>query len=198
MEILSPIESVGTLAQVPWAEGRIVSWCDVKEFNADKFFVIGRLIERIREHFRQKPREQALGEQDRSGAEQDMRMVEIECKGVGLIHSAGAVFDFRNDLLAIRHKVMTSGDIDARLDEVARAIHREMRLHCFFFLPPDRAKYYLEPMDFGEQVKANFSTALSDIEEASKSYACGRWTACVFPYARDGSGLAHPCYFAEG
>jgi hypothetical protein len=46
-------------------------------------------------------------------------------------------------------------------------------------VPPDRAKYFAEPMLFGKEVNDRFPAAIDDIEEAGKCLALGRATGCV-------------------
>jgi len=68
--------------------------------------------------------------------------------------------------------------------QVATTIETELSLKLFFFIPPERARLYTEPEQFGPEVAVKFPNAIFDIEEAAKCLALGRWTASVFHQMR--------------
>ena len=74
--------------------------------------------------------------------------------------------------------------LDRFTRQITTIIEDEMSLRLFFFLPEERARDYTKPNQFGDQVSAAFPRAISDIEESSKCYALGRWTAAVFHLMR--------------
>jgi hypothetical protein len=49
----------------------------------------------------------------------------------------------------------------------------------FFYVPPAKVPFYTDAMLFGKGVNDRFPQVIDDIEEAGKSLALGRGTACV-------------------
>jgi hypothetical protein len=54
----------------------------------------------------------------------------------------------------------------------------EIEHRTFFFVPPDRAKYY--DYDFGQKLPAAFPKCTVEFQHAGKCYAVAEFTACVF------------------
>jgi hypothetical protein len=54
----------------------------------------------------------------------------------------------------------------------------------FMFIPPERAKHFLEERPFGNVVHAKYPTITEDIVEAAKCLGAGRYTASVFHLLR--------------
>jgi hypothetical protein len=70
-------------------------------------------------------------------------------------------------------------EIISLLKELRTRIFDELNERQFLYVPPDRAKFFTEPMQFGERVNDRFKDAIDDIEEAGKCLALGRATGCV-------------------
>jgi hypothetical protein len=70
----------------------------------------------------------------------------------------------------------------------------EIKSTMFLYVGKDRQQFYTQPLImFGEDLADKFSI-IHDVEEAGKSYAIGRNTACVFHLMRImESGLRHLC-----
>lgn len=64
------------------------------------------------------------------------------------------------------------------LDIYLSSVTEELRQRTFFFVPPDRAKFY--EYDFGAKLPAAFPKCTLEFQHAAKCYAVAEFTACVF------------------
>jgi hypothetical protein len=79
----------------------------------------------------------------------------------------------------------TNEQLDRRLDELGDRITDEMEDTVVMSIPKQKADYYTKPLELFSQESLNkFPSTTSDVEEAGKSYASGRNTACVFHLSR--------------
>lgn len=65
------------------------------------------------------------------------------------------------------------------VEELKNRLFDELCERQFFYVQPERAKYYTDPMLFGKDVNDRYPIAIDDIEDAGKSLALGQGTACV-------------------
>src|SRR6266853_1577144 len=73
----------------------------------------------------------------------------------------------------------------ARLyEELQHRVEDELRRNLIMLIPPAKSALYLVKYPFGSEVADQFPSTLLDIEEASKSYATNRNTACVLHLQR--------------
>jgi hypothetical protein len=70
------------------------------------------------------------------------------------------------------------------LKELANRIEDELNRRAFFFVAPDRAKFFEEEYPFGKRIANRFPSLTEDISEAAKCLAAGRFTASVFHLMR--------------
>lgn len=68
-------------------------------------------------------------------------------------------------------------------EELVNRLKDELQEHCFLKIDPDAADRYLLPTKTWERVIERFGVHF-DVEEASKCFALGRYTACVFHLMR--------------
>jgi len=68
--------------------------------------------------------------------------------------------------------------------ELYNRILNETNKHTFTYIPQDRVRYYEPDALFGWEVENNFPSASVEIAEASRCYALGMNTACVFHLMR--------------
>jgi len=154
----------------------------VEQFAAEHFMVITALLERAGAQFRNKANPELKASPDnRVSLENDLRFIERDCKKLSLVHTADAVFDFRNNLLAVKHDAFqfTYHEIHLKLNEISDSLRREMKRNLFLFIPSERAKWYQEPLKDWEAVTARFPKTIHDIEEAAKCFACDRFDGAV-------------------
>lgn len=65
------------------------------------------------------------------------------------------------------------------VEELKNRLFDELCERQFYYVPPERAKFYTEPMLCGKDVNDRFPSAIDDIEDAGKCLALGQGTACV-------------------
>jgi hypothetical protein len=65
------------------------------------------------------------------------------------------------------------------LAELKSRLLDELNEREFYYVQPERVKFYKEPMLMGKEVNDRFPLAIDDIEEAGKCLALGQGTACV-------------------
>jgi hypothetical protein len=77
------------------------------------------------------------------------------------------------------------GDLEAYYKDIQNRLIDEMKMATCFIMPTETARTYYEPVEpFGSLVVARFPSAAYDIEESSKCFAVGRYTACVMHLQR--------------
>ena len=173
----------------PWEASPygLVSWWDMEQFGARKFYQAGRLLERVRsEHDRWRVIPVVSEANKRLTAEQvgglqnfmeaikeqlDSLGLRVACEQVNYISSSAATF--------------TNHQAADQLENLDRMVRWEMEKHMFFFLTPDEADLYRqnEP-PFGQEVEDHFPSANFDISESGKCLALSRGTACVMHLMR--------------
>ena len=172
------------IAQPPWFDlgCQLISWWDVEQFSAEHFMALTTLLERISVKYRvrhDKNPELQTSESDRQSIEGDLRLIERDCKQLGLVHTADALFDFRNNLLAVKHGAFTSQKIHWKLDEISDSLRREMKRSLFLHIPKKQAEMYEHPLKEWEPTPARFPDAILNIEEGMKCFALDRYGAAV-------------------
>ena len=73
------------------------------------------------------------------------------------------------------------GVLAARLGPILDCIDDNLTSRSFMFTPSDQGKYYDYPLMFGAHFLTEFpKSAIVEMSEVGRCYACGRWTACAF------------------
>jgi hypothetical protein len=103
--------------------------------------------------------------------------MERDCTEVGLVVSVAAAKRLRD---ALANDDCTNEDIDRLAGELRTRIRDEMEGRCFLELNSQEADYYNDPRKGWGTVLARFPSSIGEVEEASKCFALGRYTACVF------------------
>jgi hypothetical protein len=78
----------------------------------------------------------------------------------------------------------TKRELSDRIKVLDERIRDDLDELTFLYVPNDRKDYYENSRLFGQLVAVNFSNANYDIEEAGKSFALDRYTACVMHLMR--------------
>jgi hypothetical protein len=208
-----PLEDneISSTKLTPWEEAsyQLISWWDImKQFTFGRLYKIGSSLERAkfqylppveRGNFVILSQKETMTEQDKSDLITFLQYIEDECKRSGLRYSAQAANEFKKEMSNIdikKFNTITANRIAARLEEVDHSIEREMKLHLFMYIPPDRAEYCQSwgeneraeqggeiPL-FGNAVKDKFPSVDYDVNEAGNSFAVARYTGCVFHLMR--------------
>lgn len=76
------------------------------------------------------------------------------------------------------------GDFARALKELSARIMDEMQRRQYFYVHPDKAKYFGVKEAFGPEVAVAFPSAIVNIEEAGNCLALARGTACVYHLMR--------------
>ncbi len=164
----------------PWRISPVVSWWDMKEFGASKLQVIGALLEQIKsDYIKPLVAEAVLSEARKSDIALVLGFIRQECLGLDLIDSALAVFEYKDHLLDKSLQV-TKEQTLARIEEIARAIRRELKRRLFLYIAPDKAHWYQDPVEGWGEVIKRWDQVRDDIVESSKCFACDRYAAAVF------------------
>ena len=88
----------------------------------------------------------------------------------------------RIDSLIIRQ--VSCKELIQAVEELKNRLFDELCERQFYYVPPERAKYYIESMMFGKDVNDRFPSAIDDIEDAGKCLALGQGTGCVLHLMR--------------
>jgi hypothetical protein len=76
-------------------------------------------------------------------------------------------------------------EVGTALKELENRIEDELKRRTFFFVAPERAKYFeTDPPPFGKAVQDRFPEAIADTEDASWCLGFGRSTAAVYHLMR--------------
>jgi HEPN domain-containing protein len=69
--------------------------------------------------------------------------------------------------------------LGSQMQELKTRLKDELNEREFLYIPPERVRFYKEPMLFGKEAHDRFPLAIDDIEEAGKCLSLGQGTACV-------------------
>lgn len=69
---------------------------------------------------------------------------------------------------------------EAQMIVIRQALMGELEARVFVPVAPEKARYYREPTKDWEEIISHFEETVTDIEEASRCYALGRYAACVY------------------
>lgn len=112
------------------------------------------------------------GAQFRAGWESTQEV----CEQIGLTRTADTLASVLKD---------PSSDLAALGPELMRCIEGDLKRSIILMrIPGQKARYWAQPMAFGQAVFDRFEHARVDIEEAGNCYAAGRNTACVLHLMR--------------
>lgn len=133
-----------------------------------------------------------------------LRAIELYVQEMGLAKSLTLVKRMR---VEFEGDGRTGREFSERAKVLQERIRDDLDELVFLYIPGDRAGFYNNHKLFGDQVATNFSDANFDIEEAGKSFALDRHTACVMHLMRSlevaldavgrGVGLSNPVVEAQ-
>lgn len=101
------------------------------------------------------------------------------CEKIGLIDSANTLKDIIEDIPKDEVSIL-----QGKIDLVTKQIYRQLDQRSFFAISPENSKLYEQSFPFGEQVNLSFPSINYDIEQGTKCYATGRYTASVFHFMK--------------
>ena len=118
----------------------------------------------------------SLGQKDLIGCEVMLEIALEEMERFGFRLSASNARSII-DILKNRHY---STNLHDHILMLRNALHAELEATVFLPIDPSNARFYREPRRDWEEAIERFPEAISDIEEASKCYALGRYAASVY------------------
>lgn len=110
----------------------------------------------------------------------NFRRIKKLCSQVGLSLSV----KHAERVLSNHATAMTYAELKAAVTQLRDRISDELDTVYFLHMPLQKAQIYYDAHPFGEAVSDKFPKAITDIQEASKCLAVGRFTACVFHLMR--------------
>jgi hypothetical protein len=134
----------------PWFDGvsRLVSWWDVERFAAERFYMVGLLLERrsaiLEQRLKDGP-DAALAWTESERIAADIEIVRRECVALSLEHSADAADEFRQRLDWGKYPLKVS-ELANLYDELSSSIRREMKRTLFLHIPKKQADMYEDPL----------------------------------------------------
>lgn len=180
----------------PWQENpyRLVSLWDMLQFGAHKFILLGdqlryasSVLSRADKALAAQgndPSVEGLAREIRSdltGAMEEIKLVLAPlrqvCLELGLKTSAIRI----ERMLSIPTLVPSVGRLSEELRHLNLALHDDLASHVFYLVQD--SSFISSPMELWGEAGAKLRLTL-DIEEASKCFAFGRYTACVFHLMR--------------
>jgi len=167
---------------VAWRSGKLWSLWDMLEIFAKGYIELGQRIEQARVVFHftamagSDDPERHLNGQERKALRDCLIDIFDLCHRLDLPISG--------DLISSRFE-KTDGDPDGGLpktlgeyDLLIQAVLAELKNKLFFYVPPNRAKFY--DIIFPSIVTTAFPSASKELVCAGNALACGLYTACVF------------------
>ncbi len=177
-----------------WINSRqVVSWWDMEKFSAEEYVEIAFLLESQRTKFSasrlvgilrvgdsSSPQsEWFLENEDRESLIRGFQVLASRCETIGLSVSAA------NALTVVRgvsddSLKFTNTWAKFEIKKALEILSYEMRDHLFLYIQQDKQKWYLVPQAGWEEVVKRFPSTITDIEEASRCFACDRYGGAIF------------------
>jgi hypothetical protein len=176
-------------SSAPWRNdpNKLVSWWDMEKFAAAEFYGIAVIIERQRSRLAHKrPGGPLIGAHiyELSADELDQLSADFEgvaekCKNLGLPVSEKTANSIKDIANGGQGKPHNRWAVQA-IDNFQQTLFFETQNTLFLKVDYRRKTFYEEPLKEWEEVTRRFPAAVSDIEEASRCYACDRYAGAVF------------------
>jgi len=176
---------------IPWLGHpfRLISWYDMNKFSAGLFVNIGASLQ----WFSTLPETGQWTESTRESAERFAGMITKDLRDIGCEIAAQAAVRFGNEV-PDKFGIRPVTDLKPRAGELQSIIYDEMKRHLFFWVPPERARFYEYPQNTNKwdetekaidgQISNRFKKAATEILSARKCYAIAQYTPCVFHLMR--------------
>jgi len=183
----------------PWEEHprELVSWFDVLNFSAYAFFWCGSALRSIRTdcvvgsaicvegNKVMYAMAQDIDAAARLKAENALIVVVAEFRGIGMTITADTAKELLEDLQKDERRNFQW--LHTRIEAIEGIAQKEFRGKAFFYIPPERMKYWPtqnEPFAFGKAVASSFPPTTFDANSAGFCIATTLSTAAVFHLMR--------------
>ena len=164
--------------------------------SADAFYRAVTMIEQIQNLFLLQGKDVRPSEKDADELVQRLELIKSHTDQLSLPMTR--VWIDKIELRAYQDWI-TYGELVAEINELHHRFIDELETRLLFHVPWEIACYYTEPLNqMGAEVLKMFPDIVHDLEEAGKSLALDRSTACVFHLMRImEAGLRHLCTEAQ-
>ncbi|MDA0739529.1 MAG: hypothetical protein O2999_12800 [Nitrospirae bacterium] len=151
------------------------------QFLADRYIAISsRLTSVIRLIERAEYRYEKINDGTLSSSKTEVGEIKEDCRFISLKTCVAKLEDIEKTI----DDAPTYNELALQYKEFYKCLYDEISENLFLFLPTEKQQFYLDPLEqFGVNV-SRFESAREDVEEAGKSYATSRNTACVFHLMR--------------
>lgn len=127
-----------------------------------------------------------LNERLRGRALHSLRLIENECRQIGMDITAATANEIQKEL-KVETALTNFQWLMHQTKALRRLFEKEAKGRVFLYVPAEKSKYFPRndaPFAFGEIVSDKFPSAQFDIHEAAICLGCSRATACVFHVMR--------------
>ncbi|MDT7041467.1 hypothetical protein [Candidatus Nitronereus thalassa] len=151
------------------------------QFSVDRYIAISsRLTSVIRLIERAEYRYEKINDKTLASSREEVGEIKEDCRGVPLKSCVTKLEDIEKTI----DGSPTYDELALQYKEFYKCLYDEISEKLFLCIPTEKQQFYLKPLEtFGVNV-SRFESAREDIEEAGKSYATSRNTACVFHLMR--------------
>ncbi len=191
MQLLYEVE------EIPWVQSplRLINWWEMEQFSARGFFLAGCLIETLKNECLMGsmavPGDEPIynlaalvDDRIKKRATTYLKQIEDQCRSIGLPLSADTAKSAQTKLEKPEAMPFLNYQwLRDKLSDLKELIGREMANHGFFYISPDRGKYWPkmdDPHAFGKSVADAFASSFFDTSHAGMCLAIGLGTASVF------------------
>ena len=167
----------------------LISLWDMLKRYAEDFYQLGGLLGHIREWLRQEPQPLANLQGD---AKDVMATAIVSAPLDSLVERLDAInLDFSvkavsrlKELLDKDSVKKTVVELAQAVEDIDRRIRDELEARYLLFVAEDKARHYNAFQDGWVDAISRFNGITTDVEEAEKCFALGRYSACVFHLMR--------------
>jgi hypothetical protein len=169
--------------QLPWYEHpfKLISWLEMNQFSAAVYHQIGVLLGSTEGALH--ARANRIPEVSTDKIAVWMDDLSATCATINLAQSARVASRIASEIRAGQRE---DDELAIKIRELSFLISGEMAAHLFLWVPSHRAGWYEKKAETiaGKLWFTRFKSTIPEIEEASKCYAVGRYTAASFHLMR--------------
>jgi hypothetical protein len=179
VDTISLVSKAGELSRKrPLAPGELVSLWDMLRIHAESFILLLKNITEARYIINKSSG--VLWSAIAGSMESALDGISKHCSTLNLESGLDQI----RRMYGLCKPETSPSDFGNALKDLENRIEDEIKRRSFFFVPPERAKFFETEYPFGKQIKNRFPKLTEDISEASKCLGAGRFTASVFHLMR--------------
>lgn len=173
--------------RLPWlnAPFRLISWFEMTKFTAEKYLLLGGYISEAILALGGGPStlgKKSFAEESRFQKRELFAHIEEQALAIGLTQTA----KMAGRLFAQLSAPPRPARLAVQIEELRHLMEGEMASQLFLWAPSHRSAWYGKHVSdiIGEDGWFSFPKIATDMEEAAKCYALGRFTACAYHLMR--------------